>query len=214
LKPDGTDVRIIEALMEDGRASLRQIARKTSLTTPTVSARMARMTKAGLIKKFVPILAADSVNRGVSALVTLGIESRSAERVANDLARLKEVQNVYMTTGQGVTLKVALDGAQELQPFLKRNVLGRAGVKVTSSQIITSTVKEEPASMVPSVLTMNLTCDYCHEEVTRKRPYTILAGPSHYYFCCKICKKAYLDKHGPRLALMLGNREPKVALQA
>ncbi len=205
MKADGIDAKILEALMEDGRASMRQIARRTSLTTPTVSARMARMTKAGLIKKFVPILAANSFNRGVLALVTLGIDSTSAEKVANDLARLREVENVYMTTGQSMTLKVALDGVQELQLFLKRNVLGKPNVKVTSSQIITSIVKEEPASPMPGTLTMNLRCDYCHGEVTSRRPYTVAAGSSHYYFCCKTCRKAYLDKYGPRLAKIRGD---------
>jgi Lrp/AsnC family leucine-responsive transcriptional regulator len=199
LKPDAVDTKILETLMDDGRASFRQIAKRTSLTTPTVSTRLARMMKAGLIKKFVPILSADSVNRGALALVTLEIDPGSAEKVAKDFAKLREVQNVYMTTGQGITLKVALEGAQELQPFLKRKVLGRPNVKVVSSQIITSIVKEEPASMLPTELTMNLECDYCHGAVTSSRPYTVVAWPSHYYFCCKTCRKAYLDKFGQRL---------------
>jgi Lrp/AsnC family transcriptional regulator, leucine-responsive regulatory protein len=201
LKPDGVDAKILEVLMEDGRASLRQIARKTSLTTPTVSSRMARMKKAGLIKKFVPILSADSVSRGVLGLVAVKVDSVSAEKVAKDLAKIREVENVYLTTGQSMTLKVALDDVQGLQSFLKRNLLGRPGVSVTSSQIITSVVKEDPPSLLPSMLTMNLKCDYCREEVTRARPYTVLVGPSsHYYFCCKTCKNAYLHKYGSRLA--------------
>ena len=64
--------------MDDGRASFRQIAQRTALTTPTVSARVARMMKAGLIKKFVPVLSADSVDRGVLALVTLKTTSAAA----------------------------------------------------------------------------------------------------------------------------------------
>jgi len=200
LKPDEVDVKILEALMEDGRASMRQIAQRTSLTTPTVSSRIARMKRAGLIKKFVPILSADSVNRGVLALVTLKAESASAEKVARNLAKLSEVEDVYMTTGQNLTLKVALNDVHGLQPFLKRNILDRPSVHVTSSQIITSIVKEEPPSIIPGMLTMNLKCDYCHEEVTRRRPYTIAAGAYHYYFCCKTCREAYLDKYGSRLA--------------
>jgi DNA-binding Lrp family transcriptional regulator len=200
LKPDGIDARILEALMEDGRASFRQIATRTSLTTPTVSARMARMLKAGMIKRFVPILSPDSVNRGVFALIVLKVDSSSAELLANDLSKLPEVENIYTTTGQGMTLKVALDDVSGLQAFLNRNLLGRHGVTVASSQIITSVVKEEPAPLSPTALTMNLRCDYCHEEVTRQRPYTIASGPSRYYFCCKTCRKAYLDKFGSRLA--------------
>ena len=214
MKPDEIDTKILEALMEDGRASLRKIARTTSLTTPTVSARMARMTKAGLIKKFVPILSVDSSNRGVSALVNLGIDPKSAERTARDLAKLKEVQSVYLTTGQSMTLKVALYGVQELQSFLKRNVLGRPDAKVTSIQVITAVVKEEPASLVPKTLTIDLKCDYCREEVTLTRPYTIVAGSSRYYFCCRTCKRAYLDKYGSRLASIGRTEEPKLTLHS
>jgi len=199
LKPDGIDARILEALVEDGRASFRQIARRTSLTTPTVSARVARMRKSGMIKKFVPIISPDSINRGVFAIVSLTVNSSSVEKVARDLSKLPNVENVYLTTGQGLTLKVALDEVAGLQTFLNNALLARHGVSVVSSQIITSVVKEEPASFSPSTLTMNLKCDYCHEEVTRARPYSISAGPSHYYFCCKTCRNAYLDKFASRL---------------
>jgi Lrp/AsnC family leucine-responsive transcriptional regulator len=200
VKPDAVDVKILEALMDDARASLRQIARKTSLTTPTVSARLARMTKAGLIKKFVPVLSADSVNRGVLAPVTVKIGSSSAEKTAKELARLREVEAVYLTTGESITFKVILDSVQGLRSFLNDNVLRRRRAEITSSQIITSTVKEEPPSLLPSMLAMNLKCDYCRGDVTSSRPYTLGAGSSHYYFCCKTCRTAYLGKYGQRLA--------------
>ncbi len=200
VKADAIDAKILEALMGDGRASLRQIAQRTSLTTPTVSARFARMMKAGLIKKFVPILASDSVSRGITALVTIKVGSASAQKIANDLAMLREVEAVYMTTGQSITLKVTLDAVQGLQSFLAENLLRKRGIDVTSSQIVTSTVKDEPPSLQPSIVSMNLKCDYCSGDVTSSRPYTIAAGSSHYYFCCKTCRKAYLEKHGKRLA--------------
>jgi DNA-binding Lrp family transcriptional regulator len=158
------------------------------------------MKKAGLIKKFVPILSVDSVSRGILALVTLKVGSSSPEKIAKDLGRLREVDAVYLTTGQSITLKVSLNDPQQLQSFLTEDVLKRRGVDVTSSQIITSTVKEEPSSLVPSMLNIDLKCDYCGGDVTSDRPYTVGAGSSHYYFCCKTCRKAYLDKHGPRLA--------------
>lgn len=200
MKPDEIDTRILQALMDDGRASLRQIAKRTSLTTPTVSSRLARMTKAGMIKKFVPILSPGSVDRGVSALISLKVASSSVEKLARDLSKRPEVENIYVTTGQGVTLKVALDEVAGLQAFLSRSVLARPGISVASSQIITSVVKEEPAPLSTTALTIDLKCDYCDEEIARARPYTIAGGSSHYYFCCKTCKGAYLDKFGSRLA--------------
>lgn len=200
MKPDAIDTKILEVLMADGRASFRKIAQRTSLTTPTVSSRLARMTKAGLIKKFVPVLSADSVSRGVMALVTLKVSLASAQKIADGIAELREVEAVYMTTGESITLKVTLDTAQDVQSFLAKNLLNRRGVEVTSNQIITSTVKEEPASLLPGSLVMNLKCDHCGGDVTSNRPYTFAAGSSHYYFCCKTCRKDYLEEHGRRLA--------------
>ncbi len=200
MKPDAIDIKILEVLMDDGRASFRQIAQRTSLTTPTVSSRIARMTKAGLIKKFIPILSGDSVNRGVTTLLTLKAGSASVQKLAEDLAKMREVEAVYMTTGQSITLKATLDSVQSLQSFLAQNVLKKKGVEVTSNQIITSTVKEEPPSLLPNTLVMNLKCDDCGGDVTSSRPYTISAGPSRYYFCCKTCRKEYLAEHGKRLA--------------
>ena len=207
MKLDQIDARILEVLMNDGRASFRKIAQRTALTTPTVSSRIARMKKAGLIKKFVPVLSADSVNSGVTALVTLRVGSGSMQRVAGDLARLREVEAVYVTTGQSVTLKVTLESAQELQPFLGRNVLRRRGVDVTASQLITNTVKEEATSLRPGSLVMKLKCDHCDGDVTSNRPYTIAARSSRYYFCCKTCRKDYLKEHGKRLARITSRLE-------
>ena len=199
LKPDATDTKILRALMEDGSASFRELARKTSLTTPTVSARIARMKKSGLIRKIVPILSSDSVDRGVLALVTAKVPASRAERMARELSNHPEVEAVYMTTGQAITLKVALDDASALQTFLGKISSRRHGVEVVSSQIVTRVVKDEPPSLLPAGLTMNLKCDYCGGLVTSSRPYNITSGYSHYYFCCKTCRREYLDKHGKRL---------------
>ena len=200
VKPDATDMKILQALMKDGRASFTEVARRTSLTTPTVSARVARMTKSGLIKKFVPVLAEDSVDRRVLALVVLKVPAPMEEKLARELAKLEEVDEVYITSGRGLAFKVALDDVRGLQPFLKRRVLVRPGVEVTADMIVTMVVKEEPPTRLPPTLDMKLKCDYCHGEVAGSRPYTLVAGPAHYYFCCKTCRRSYLEEHGPGLA--------------
>ena len=209
MRTDRIDRKIIAALMDDGRASFRQIAQRTSLTTPTVSARVARMTKAGLIEGFIPVLSVEPIERGISALVTMRASSGSPEKLSSSLAKLPEVQDAYLTTGQCVTVKLNLRRPQELQSFLGRAFMKREGAKVISSQIVTRIVKEEPrasaarfssSSSLAGVASMDLKCDYCQGEVTSARPYTTSVGSSHYYFCCKTCKKEYLEKHGSRLA--------------
>lgn len=212
MKPDAVDMKILGALMEDGRASFREVARKTSLTTPTVSARMARMSRAGLIRRFVPVLSSDSIDRGVLVLVVLKVGPYSQDGFAREISRLREVVEVYLTADQGVALKVALDDVRDLQPFLRRLTAGKPRAAVTLSQIVTSVVKEEPPTRLPKVMELKLKCDYCHGDVTTGRPYSLVAGASRYYFCCKTCRRGYLDKYGPRLAKLRGATPRKTSL--
>jgi DNA-binding Lrp family transcriptional regulator len=199
LKLDAVDSKILGALMEDGRASLNEIARKTSLTTPTVSARFERMKKAGLIKKFVPVVSMDSASRGVQAVILLKVVSRSPERLARDLAKIREVDGLYLTTGQGIVLRLTFETVRDLQSFLGETLGKREGVEVVSSEIVTGVFKEEPPSLPPGALTMSLKCDYCRGEVTSGRPYTINVDSSRYYFCCMTCKREYVEKHREKL---------------
>ena len=199
MKLDSADAKIIKALVNDGRASLRDIAKRTSLTTPTVSSRFERMKKAGLIKKFIPVLSSESLGHGEKALVTVSVSVESQERLAKALARQPEVEAVYMTTGRSITARVALERASDLNAFLKKNLTGKPFVDRITSEVITGVVKEDPPSIDPDALVMNLKCDYCGGPVTSQRPFTLSLSNSPYYFCCKTCKAEYLDEHGERL---------------
>lgn len=53
---DETDIAILEALIEDGRKSFRQIAREIKISTPTVQIRYDRLFSMGIIKSISPIL--------------------------------------------------------------------------------------------------------------------------------------------------------------
>lgn len=195
MKADATDLKILDALMDDGRASLSQVARRTSLTTPTVSARLERMMRAGLITKFVPLISPESVGRGVQAIVTLRVISGSPEAAAKEFAEFREVEGVYVTTGLHLTLKLTLESVRALQDFLSVSLGGRTDAEVVSSEIVTRVVKEGPPAPLAGALTIDLRCDYCGGSVTSGRPPTISVGSSRYYFCCKTCKRDYLEKH-------------------
>jgi DNA-binding Lrp family transcriptional regulator len=199
LNADEVDNKIIAALVEDGRASFRDIAKKASVTTPTVSARINRMVKAGLILGFVPLLAPGSFERGVVAIISL--RSRSNPEVAlRKLALLKEVEAAYLTTGDaGISIRVAVESVHELQRFLRENVGNASGLSLDRSEIVTDAVKESPPLPSTAVVRMDLRCDYCGEPVKSSRPYNLAGGSARYYFCCRTCRSAYQRKYSRRL---------------
>ena len=75
LELDSTDIAILQALMENGRRSFREIAQSIEVSAPTVESRVKRLFRTGIIKKIAPILDIEKIIGGVSALVLL---SRSA----------------------------------------------------------------------------------------------------------------------------------------
>ncbi|HUI86972.1 MAG TPA: winged helix-turn-helix transcriptional regulator [Nitrososphaerales archaeon] len=200
MKLDDKDRRILAALFADGRASARQLARRTSLTAPTVSARLARMRASGLIRGFVPLLDPSSPDAGVVAFVTLRVAEADAGSFLTSLKGLGEVGGIFVTTGENnVTLKLNLQSVQELQPFIRRHI-SRKGVDVMGSQVVTEILKDAPPSPQLDRLSMKLVCEYCGGDVLSGRPYNISVGDVRYYFCCKTCRKEYLSEHGARLS--------------
>jgi DNA-binding Lrp family transcriptional regulator len=200
MKLDSTDAVILEVLRADGRSSLREIARQTSLTTPTVSSHLSRMLKGGLIKKFAPVFSPEAIKQGVSAISMIKVPNSKVEVVARKLAKMAEVTAVFVTTGESnMMIRLDLGNSRDLQLFLS-DKLRSLHAEVIQTQIISKAVKEEQPEPMVEGLTITLCCDYCKGEVNSNRPYNIKVGSAQYYFCCKTCRKSYLEKYGTRIA--------------
>lgn len=198
MKLDSIDIKIVDALLKDGRASLREIAHETSLTTPTVSNHLSRLTRAGLIVKFVPLLNFDAMDQGIISMVTLKVPPSEVGKLAKRFGELQEVAGVYVTAEEHkIVLKVHTENMHELESFLAR--IANRGCEVVNSQIISSVVKDEQPVKLRSGISLEMHCDFCKGPISGNRPYTIKVGPASYYFCCRICRRSYLEKHGSRM---------------
>jgi len=203
MKMDSTDRAILEVLMKDGRASLREVAARASLTTPTVSSRLARMERAGLIRGFVPVLD-PSIAHGVRAFVRMRVPNRSIEAAARALARVPEVDGVFLTVGGGnLLVRLTSSSLEEVERFVNRR-LGGKGWEVVSTEVVEKTVKDEMPTAVPEAALLALKCDYCGQEVMSDRPFNIRVGLTHHYFCCKTCRRSYLAEHRGEIAVARG----------
>ena len=156
---------------------------------------------AGLIQKFIPVFNLDAAESfGIVALVTLSAPVSMTSDIAKKLARMPEVFGVFVATGENnIVVKISLHNAYALQHFLIGPTFRKLGVEVTGSQIITETVKDEHPLPFAEEFQIELRCDLCKEEITSSRPYSIRVGSTRHYFCCRPCRKSYLDKYGPRI---------------
>jgi DNA-binding Lrp family transcriptional regulator len=156
------------------------------------------MQRAGLIRKFAPIFNLEVAdNAGILAMVTMSAPLSKTDQIAGDLGKLDQIYEVIVTTGlDNIVVKLRLENTQALQKFLTSATLKQMDVRITGSQIITSTVKDEYPLPFAEGFHLNLRCDLCKGEITNPKPYTIKVASTRYYFCCKTCKRDYLEKHG------------------
>jgi DNA-binding Lrp family transcriptional regulator len=200
LKLDKIDTGIIKCLMDDGRRSLRQIAREVDVTTPTVENRLRRMLDSGLIRKISPVLDIDKIDRGIAALMDLRVDLNKIGSAAATLTPLEEVRNVFLSTGEAnMIVRVVTRSSESLQDFIDSVIAPLDGVHLLSSQMLTRTMKDEQGSPIFEEMSVTLKCDYCSGEVSG-RPFILDSENGKRFFCCKTCLGNYKTKYKSRIA--------------
>ncbi len=140
---DEIDLKIIELLTRNGRATNQQIARKLNLAAATVSARIRRLEEANAMRV---VAVSDFAAFGFNALLAVGVEveGRPAEDVASDLAALPEVFSAHLVTGRyDIELLVALRSMDDLPDFLLAKVSKIAGIRNLDPSIAVDVIRYE-----------------------------------------------------------------------
>ena len=204
---DDTDYHILTALTEDGRRSLRDIARTAGVSTPTVESHLRKMLDMGLIKKIAPIIDVSKITSGLFAVATARVEPGKADDVLNALAKVPEIRNVYGMTGEhNVLFTVFTASLDELQTLLSSTISSIPNVASLSYNVVARVVKDEPNVAIRPGQFVRLTCDLCGQEI-HGDPTTLLIGDRNRYFCCKPCLTEYKEKYGTKITKLMLERK-------
>lgn len=138
---DETDRKILDILKLNGRATNQKIARLLKISAATVSARIRQMEEAKAMRI---VAATDFAAFGYNILLAIGVEvqGRSAESVAEELARLPHVVSINLVTGsKDIEILVVAQEFAELSDFLLNRVSEIRGVRSLSPAIAVDIVK-------------------------------------------------------------------------
>ncbi|MEM3088082.1 MAG: Lrp/AsnC family transcriptional regulator, partial [Candidatus Bathyarchaeia archaeon] len=159
---DEMDVYILKALLEDGRATYRQIARSLAISTPTVEARIKKMKDIGLIKKISPVIDADKLRDNITAIVIADVDLQHIDQACEGLSQFDEIREIYLSTGEGnMIMKVVVDDMPKLQEFEQQKLSKVQGIKPLSRLVVTKTIKEEQRARLKTGMGLRLRCDLC-----------------------------------------------------
>jgi DNA-binding Lrp family transcriptional regulator len=89
----------VNALLGDGRASLRSLAEDLGVSVTTVSNHLSDLEDDGIIQGYTPKVDYDALGYDVTAILQLKVEGSSLVDVTETLAQHEQMISVYETTG-------------------------------------------------------------------------------------------------------------------
>jgi DNA-binding Lrp family transcriptional regulator len=140
---DELDHGILQELNIDARKSHREIAQRLKVSPTTVSARVARLERDGVIRGYVPLLDDEMLGWDLAATIGIRISKGKLREVEERLARDPRAYAIYDVTGDFDALLIGrFRDRRDLDRFVK-HALQDPHVERTNTQVVLNRVKED-----------------------------------------------------------------------
>jgi len=96
---ENLDRKLVNALLGDGRASLRSLGEDLDVSVTTVSNHLSDLEEEGIINGYTPKVDYDALGYDVTAIIQLKVEGSSLPEVTENLKEHKQMISVYEVTG-------------------------------------------------------------------------------------------------------------------
>lgn len=137
---DFTDYKIIDILLEDGRISMKDLAKKVSLSPPAAAERVKRLEDAGIISGYKANINYEKMGQTINALINVDMNIQQNEKFMEFIKTESSIVECHHVTGPYCKiLKVRIRDISELEKLIgKIQVFGN-----TETYIILSSVTRE-----------------------------------------------------------------------
>jgi DNA-binding Lrp family transcriptional regulator len=96
---ENLDAKLINALLGDGRASLRSLAEELDVSVTTVSNHLRDLEDEGIIRGYTPVVDYEALGYDVTAVIQLKVEGSSLPEITDRMQTQKQMTSVYEVTG-------------------------------------------------------------------------------------------------------------------
>ncbi len=146
---DELDRALLVELNIDARRSHRELAQRLKVSPTTVSARIARLESAGVIRGYIPLLDEELLGWDLWAAIRIWISKGRLREVEERLAKDPHAYALYDITGDSDALLLGrFRDRRDLDRFVK-HVLQDPFVERSNTQVVLNRVKEDRRVPVP-----------------------------------------------------------------
>ena len=146
---DSYDVRILDALQQDGALSNAALSEVVHLSPSQCSRRRAALEAAGVIATYRAYLNANSVGLTLHGIVRLNMKNHdqgSDEALSKWLCDQPEIQSAFSLTGDAdYLLTVRVADLEAFSMFIHEKLLRQPQIAQVRSEFILKTLKDSPA---------------------------------------------------------------------
>lgn len=142
---DTNDLKVIQYLMTQARATWAELGSHLGLSAPAVADRVRKLEEAEVIKGYSALIDPEKVSCSLAAFIFVTLEKPEQRSMFLELVNENpQIQECHHIAGaQDYTLKVRCQNTRELEQLISEKIKSVPGVK-TQTTIILSTVKETP----------------------------------------------------------------------
>ncbi len=149
---DKTDLRILEALLGDGRISMTELADRVSLSPTPCIRRVRKLEREGVIQGYAANIHLGKMGLEVEALALVKLtvsstdNSDAFEKLVSDLPEVRECSVV--TGGHDYMLRIACRSLTDYEEFLRKHLRSASMPMEIESMIVLKTVPMSRSSVV------------------------------------------------------------------
>lgn len=144
-KPDDIDRRLLEALLEDSRLSVRELAARIQVSRANAHWRLTRLRDAGVIRAFTVDIDPEALGLGVAAIVIISVDQPNWRAASEQLRAMPEVE--YLAFAAGEFDAIAVVRAPDMTTFrdiVLERLLSIPYVRATRTLFILEEFRRKP----------------------------------------------------------------------
>ncbi|MCC0646522.1 Lrp/AsnC family transcriptional regulator [Clostridioides sp. ZZV13-5731] len=142
---DEIDLKIINSLKKNSRASTSEISRQVNLSIPAVSERIKKIEQSNIIQKYTIQINREKTKYKLLAFIFINTDlSKSIEEFKKTILEYDIVLECHHISGEyDYLIKVLAEDTNELEEFIAITLKKIRGIQKANTTIVLSTIKEE-----------------------------------------------------------------------
>jgi DNA-binding Lrp family transcriptional regulator len=139
---ENLDERLINALLDDGRASLRSLAERLDVSVTTVSNHLSDLEERGVIRGYTPKVDYDELGYDVTAVIQLKVEGSALPEITDRLKDHQQMVSVYEVTGDHDVIAIGKFKDTDAMNDQIKELLVDPDIKESNTSVVLNTVLE------------------------------------------------------------------------